>query len=145
MRVVTARYAVFRRRNVNSMLSWHWRNEMRLYGCFRIPTQPIERRHHSIRFGEEEEYEFLYDDDGGILRYDSSLERVAWQHVRHPWEDEDDEPRWMKREFHTIEEKEKYLFGAMLEVKCERSSIMYPPFDCLPIGWTLKNGKVTLW
>lgn len=147
MRVVTARYAAFRQRNINSLLSWHSRNEYALYGYITPSTKPIKKPFRISRFLDSGEYhDYYYDEDGELLRYDSSLEIVDWQCIRNPWESDEDEALWLEREFYTIEQKEKYLLdGVMLDAQCESRGIMYPPFGCLPIGWMLKNGKVTLW
>lgn len=145
MRIVTARYAAFRRRNVNSLLPWHWRNECALYGYMSVSAQPIRKPFRISRFLDSGEYQdYYYDEDGEILRYEQP-KGDSWRCVRSPWDEHENPFVWLEREFYTIEQKEKYLHGAMLDAKCERSGIMYPPFDCLPIGWTLKNGKVTLW
>ena len=84
-------------------------------------------------------------DDEVPIRYSEADEDICWSHVRHPWENDEDEQKWLNPQFESIEEKMKYIDKIFDDLKCDRCGVLYPPFDGLPILWASKNGKVTLY
>ena len=144
MVIITPRYYARRKQKVANLLPWHKRNELVNYGYLTVsPYNGTSERFSISEWLRIEGDKLPHDDE--YQRYSERHERVCWSHIRNPWEEEDEDGKWIVPQFNTIEEKIKYIDRMLDRIKCDRCGVMYPPFDGLPILWASNNGKVTLY
>lgn len=89
-----------------------------------------------------------FDECTEVVRFSDSEFAGNWNAVKHPWEKEDPQ-EWYDPQFHNEQEKMKYLDTLVLWLKAEGKAdtvgVIYPYGDALPLGYAVRDGKVTLY
>lgn len=142
MIVVTPLYCLNRCFSQTGLIPWYIRNEISNYGYMKFPLTNGAGRRFSIRRWLDENDVWLYELPS-MPRYSEACETMP-AHVRHPW-DEEETPIWLEPTFSSAKAKMDYLLDMFADMNFDECGIMCVPFDGLPIGWTCRDGKVTLY
>lgn len=127
-----------------TLLTWHQRIEIANHGYFVAET--CQQKAHRFSVGK-----FLgdgFDECTEVVRFSDSEFAGNWNAIKHPWEKEEPS-QWYNPQFHDEREKMKYLdtllFWLKAEGKADTVGVIYPYGDALPLGYAVRDGKVTLY
>lgn len=145
MKAVTTKYYANRRYSVSSLIPWWCRNEIANNGYLTVNTNAVKRKRFSIlKWLNPDIYSSAHYEEMPRYRESDFVDDVRWDLVKNPWE-KDEPQELIEPQFHDIKEKTDWLENVLPIVKCEKRGILFPLCDTLPIGWSLKNGKITLY